>query len=224
MVEDRLNWNQINTVFLDMDGTLLDLHFDNYFWLQHVPRRYAELREISIAEAHQQVMAKTHAVKGTLEWYCLDYWSKELGLDIALLKQEVDHLIQIHPHVITFLDAVRKAGRRIVLVTNAHTKSLELKMERTQLQGHLDRVISAHDIGVPKEAPEFWGKLNSIEPFDPLHTLFVDDTVSVMDSAHRYGIRWLVAISAPDSKAEPNVISDYQAVDSFEPLIPLLSL
>ena len=25
-----INWQQIDTVFLDMDGTLLDLHFDNY--------------------------------------------------------------------------------------------------------------------------------------------------------------------------------------------------
>ncbi|HBT55971.1 MAG TPA: haloacid dehalogenase, partial [Pseudomonas sp.] len=32
-----LNWNAIDTVLLDMDGTLLDLHFDNHFWLEHMP-------------------------------------------------------------------------------------------------------------------------------------------------------------------------------------------
>ncbi|MCP4043692.1 MAG: haloacid dehalogenase, partial [Gammaproteobacteria bacterium] len=34
-----INWNSIHTVLLDMDGTLLDLHFDNQFWLEHVPLR-----------------------------------------------------------------------------------------------------------------------------------------------------------------------------------------
>lgn len=222
MASNPLDWKQIETVFLDMDGTLLDLHFDNYFWLHHVPLRYAELHQMPLDEAHEEVVARTHAVKGSLNWYCLDYWSKELGLDIALLKHEVDHLIQVHPHVLPFLDAVRQLGRRIVLVTNAHTKSLELKMERTQLHGHLDRTISSHQLGVPKEAPEFWQLLQEIEPFDRRHTLFVDDTVTVLDAARHYGIRWLVAISAPDSKVAPNEVSGYLAVDDFRTLTPLI--
>ena len=37
-----IDWNAINTVLLDMDGTILDLHFDNYFWKEYVPQKYAE--------------------------------------------------------------------------------------------------------------------------------------------------------------------------------------
>ena len=41
------DWENIETVLLDMDGTLLDLHFDNHFWLQHVPVCYAEKHGLS---------------------------------------------------------------------------------------------------------------------------------------------------------------------------------
>ena len=46
-----LDWNNISTVLLDMDGTLLDLHFDNYFWQHHVPVRYAEKHKLELDDA-----------------------------------------------------------------------------------------------------------------------------------------------------------------------------
>jgi putative hydrolase of the HAD superfamily len=153
-----LNWNQIDTVLLDMDGTLLDLHFDNHFWLEHVPLRYAEKHGLSREAAQDALTPRYSKVAGTMDWYCVDYWSRELELDIARLKEEVEHLIAVHPHVVDFLALVRQS-RRTVLVTNAHHKSLALKMRKTRLDGYFDAVICAHDIGVPKEHPEFWGKL-----------------------------------------------------------------
>ncbi len=127
-------WSRIDTVLLDMDGTLLDLHFDNHFWLEYVPQRYAVARGISEAAARKELMARYQDIQGTLDWYCVDHWTRQLGLDIALLKEEVDHLISVHPHVTDFLDLLQRAGKSRVLVTNAHQKSLDLKMRRTQLR------------------------------------------------------------------------------------------
>lgn len=214
------DWSRIDTVLLDMDGTLLDLHFDNHFWLEHVPRRYAERHGISQAEAHAQLMDRYRAVEGTLDWYCVDHWSHELGLDIVMLKQEVAHLIAIHPHVLAFLDALGQAGKRRVLVTNAHRKSLALKMQRTQLGGHLDRLLCAHDFGLPKEAPEFWPRLREEEPFGPDRTLFVDDSLPVLRSAANYGIAHLLAISAPDTRQPAREVSEFPAVSDFSTLLP----
>ncbi len=215
-----IDWNQIDSVFLDMDGTLLDLHFDNHFWLEHVPRRYAEAHGLSPEQAGEELLARYGKIAGTLNWYCIDHWSQELGLDIALLKAEVGHLIAVHPHVVDFLDGVRRFGKRLVLVTNAHQKSLALKMEKTQLGGHFDQMVCAHDLGLAKEDPQFWEKLQTIEPFDPQRTLFVDDSPSVLQSARNYGIKWLLAILKPDTQEPRREPGEFDAIDDFSSIIP----
>ena len=213
------DWRQIDTILLDMDGTLLDLHFDNHFWLEHVPRRYAEARGIDVEEARKALKAQYRAIEGTLDWYCLDHWSGVLGLDIAMLKQEVDHLIQVHPYVPAFLARARGLGKRLVLLTNAHQKSLALKMEKTRLAGCFDAVISAHDLGLPKEDPAFWEQLARIEPYDRQRTLFIDDSPAVLESARGAGIAHLIAIQRPDSRQPPREIADFPAIDDFSALL-----
>jgi len=104
--------------------------------------------------------------------------------------------------VTEFLDALAARGKRRVLVTNAHRKSLDLKMRKTHLDQHLDCLISSHDFGHAKEFDEFWPALQQIEPFDPNRTLFVDDSLHVLKSAERYGIANIVAITFPDSRQE----------------------
>jgi putative hydrolase of the HAD superfamily len=216
----EIDWQAIETVFLDMDGTLLDLHFDNHFWLEHVPQRYAERTGLPPEEARRQLLERYRSVEGTLAWYCLDHWSRELGLDIALLKQEVDHLIAVHPHVLDFLATLQARGKRRVLVTNAHQKALALKLRKTQLGGHFDGIVSAHSLGLPKEDPGFWSRLHAIEPFDPGRTLFVDDSPAVLRSAERYGFRWLLAVTEPDSRGGQRTAPEFPAIRHFAELMP----
>ena len=217
----RLPWPEIRTVLLDMDGTLLDLRFDNHFWRELVPERYAQRRGLPLDEARAEVKARTRAIEGTLNWYCLDYWTQELGLDIVALKREIENLIAVHPHVIEFLDALRQANKRVVLVTNAHQDSLTLKMEKTRLAGHFDAIICAHDLGLVKEQPEFWPRLQEVEPFDPAATLLVDDNFDILRTAHDYGVAWLVSALWPDSADPPRAPDRFPAIHDFSELMPV---
>lgn len=214
-----LNWHNIDTVFLDMDGTLLDLNYDNQFWLKHLPQRYAEHYQLSFEEAKKRLLKRYTEILGTLEWYCVDYWTDELKMDVALLKEELAHLIAVHPHVIDFLSFLREQQKRVVLVTNAHYKSLSLKMQRTQLAHHFDQIVCAHDLGLPKEAIAFWDKLQQIEPFAPNRTLFVDDSLPVLRSAAHYGIHHLLAIYQPDSQLPPKDVGEFKAIHTFREIM-----
>lgn len=204
-----------------MDGTLLDLNFDNHFWQQHVPLRYAEARGLHREAAREELMARYHACAGSLDWYSVDFWETELELDIMRLKQEVAHLIAVHPYVIDFLVALRAAGKRTVLVTNAHHKSLTLKMGRTGLGGYFDDLITAHEIGLPKEDRGFWERLRERENFAPATTLLVDDSLPVLDSARAYGIARLIAVKRPDTRQPPKDTGAYAAIESFDELMPI---
>jgi len=214
------DWTTISTVLLDMDGTLLDLNYDNYFWLHHLPLRYAALHELPEDEARSYLLDRFTTERGTMNWYCLDYWSDELDIDVALLKSEVAHLIAVHPHVISFLTALRASGRIAVLVTNAHQKSLALKLKHTELAGHLDDVICAHDLGLPKEEQRFWAVLHQRLDYDEQRTLLIDDNLDVLRSARRGGIAQLFAMARPDSHKPLQPTAEFDAIEHFSELIP----
>jgi len=214
-----LPWTEIDTVLLDMDGTLLDLHFDNHFWLEHLPQRYAELHGISRALADAELLPLFHAHAGQLNWYCTDFWSRELNLSIRELKREVAHLIALRPDADTFLAAVRAAGKRVVLITNAHRDSLSLKLERIELAPYFDRLISSHDYGFAKEDQQFWFALQQDLGFAAARSLFIDDSLPILRSARAFGIAQLLAVRQPDSRKGPKDTEEFAAVDDYRALI-----
>ena len=214
-----IEWNKIDTVLLDMDGTLLDLNFDNHFWQEFVPLKFAEKSGISLAAAKLQLEPRFKSMQGKLEWYCLDYWSRVLELDIAGLKAEISGLIAVLPHVTEFLEKVRQSSRRVILVTNAHRDSLGLKMDKTCLQPFFDAIISSHDFGLAKEQAGFWLSLQKQHPFDKKKTLLVDDSLAVLHSARQFGIGYVISVSRPDSTRPKKVIDDFPAIEDFRELM-----
>jgi 5'-nucleotidase len=218
-----IDWKAIDTVLLDMDGTLLDLYFDNHFWLEHLPQRYAQRHATSPELAREHLTALFAAQRGTLNWYCVDYWSRELQLDIAELKREVEHLIGIRPYVEEFLNRLHDSSRQVWLVTNAHRKSLDLKMQRTGIDRWFDRIISSHDLSAPKELAEFWQQLRGLNPFDPARTLLIDDTAAVLFAAQRFGIGHLLTLLQPDSRQARRIDTEFPGILHFDEIMPPLS-
>ncbi|MEO5346763.1 MAG: GMP/IMP nucleotidase [Magnetococcus sp. YQC-9] len=214
----RVPWSEVHCVLLDMDGTLLDLHFDDVFFRQTVPKAYAEKNGLDFNSAYERVLAAYSENQGTLAWYDLDGWSERLGLDIPLLKEEVAHLIRVHPHVLPFLQAVRASGRPIHLVTNAHGHSLRLKFARTPIGEYLDSAITSHEIGWAKEQAPFWPLLTGRLGFDPASTLLVDDAESVLNAAFDFGIAHLRQVLTPSSGAPPKSSGRFPALMDFRDL------
>ena len=219
-----INWQAIETVLLDMDGTLLDLHYDSFFWQQYLPERYAEIKGVQLQAAKQLVITETKLNGGTLNWYSTDYWSQLLDLDVVKLKHEISHKVAIRPYCIDFLDALRAAGKDVVMVTNAHHDSLNLKMDKTQLADKFDRLITVHEFSVPKEDPQCWHEVYKLHPFLGTKTLLIDDNLHALESAREYGIQHLLAIFQPDSQAPRREIVGFDAIHSFDEIMPVYEI
>jgi putative hydrolase of the HAD superfamily len=216
----HIDWKLIDTVLLDMDGTLLDRHFDDHFWLEHVPRTWSRKNRVPLGEAKKRLYEMFHSQERTLNWTDLDYWSEHLGLDIPMLKLEIDHLIAVHPGVVEFLTFLRQHGKHAWLVTNAHAKTLDLKMKKTRLGPYFTGIISAHDLGLPKEETAFWGKLRERVPFSPERTMLGEDSETNLGTADEYGIRYLIYVSRFSSKVTPQPSATYTSIHYFSQLIP----
>jgi len=215
-----LDWQAIDTVLLDMDGTLLDLRFDTQFWTCVLPARYAQRHGLSLEDAEARLAALFYRTRHKLEFYCLDWWIRETALDLVTLKLEMAHLIRYRPSVEPFLTALGRSGRERVIVTNAHPTVHRIKRERTGLDGLVDGVECAHDYRVPKEAVAFWRALARRRPFEPARTLLVDDNLRALEAARRFGIAHLRAVRQPDSGAAPLEGLPFEAIDDFASITP----
>ncbi|MFW2367033.1 MAG: GMP/IMP nucleotidase [Desulforhopalus sp.] len=212
-------WEEIDTIFLDMDGTLLDKYYDDYFWEHFVPEVYAAKNNVEPAAARTLLLDTYRRVENTLQWTDLDYWSKQLDLDIAALKYEIRHLVSILPHVTAFFEHLKEKKKKTHLITNAHPTALKIKMDQVNLAENFQRMICSKEVGAAKEQPEFWEKLQDIIPYDKRHTLFADDTEKVLHSAKEYGIRHLVHIAKPSSRLPARFSIHYPSISNFQELI-----
>ena len=216
-----INWSAIDTVLLDMDGTLLDLHFDNYFWQIHVPEHYGQKHGLSLDESKTILYPRFAAQQGSLNWYCLDYWSKDLGLDIVVLKHDIQERIALRTEALDFLQALAASHKPVWLVTNAHPQALALKLNKTLISHFFDHIISSHQFGKPKENLQFWHDLQNYSHFAPEQTLFIDDSESVLKTAANFGIKHILSIKHPDSQTVQHRQSQFPMLEHFKDILPI---
>jgi len=209
----HIPWDRIDTVLVDMDGTLLDLAFDNYFWLELVPRHYAAQRRLPEHAARVELMQSYRALEGQLAWYCVDHWTAALGIDLRALSRQHSERICYLPMAPEFLAMVRARGKHLILVTNAHRDVLAVKVERTGLDREVDALVSSHDFRAPKESPAFWQRFHECGQFDPERTMLIEDSLSVLAAGRAFGLGYTLAIQRPDSSQPPRDISDFPAID-----------
>lgn len=215
-----VNWDRIDTVLLDMDGTLLDLNYDNTLWNELVPTRYSEAHGLSLHDARVKLFARMREIHGELNFYCLDHWQQFTRLDIVGLHGELTHLIAYRPNAQAFLRQLKALGKRSLLVTNAHRDSLKVKDAHSQLVHEVDVDVSCHDYGAPKEDPGFWQRLRQQHQYDPHRTLLIDDNAAVLNAAATSGIAHLFTVIQPDSTRPPRRNLAHKAFNDFCEIMP----
>lgn len=213
------DWREFDTILLDMDGTILDLAYDNYFWLELVPRSLARKRNADIAEVTEDLFARFARKQGSLDWYCLDYWTEELSLDLRALKSASSHRVRYLPGAVGFLRTLQASGKTVALVTNAHAHTLEIKKGVAGLGRWIETFISSHEFGAPKESAVFWAAAQQRLGFDPARTLFIDDSLPVLDAAAGCGLAGVLAVTRPDSRQPARVVSRHASVEAIGQLL-----
>ena len=70
---EAVDWSQLDTILLDMDGTLLDLEFDNHFWGTVIPGEWGRPRGLDVRTSQEKLAPVFAGEHGKLNWYCLDF-------------------------------------------------------------------------------------------------------------------------------------------------------
>lgn len=211
--------NQCETLMLDMDGTILDLSYDSHIWLKIIPEKLAEKRDIPISAAVSLMNEHVIRMKNTLEWYCIDNWSKLLDIDVLEIHRAEKGRIRYLPGAKSFLQEISNSSIRIILVSNSHRDTLNLKLNETDFGDYFEAIYISHDLVYPKENPLFWKELMKKESFKRNKTVFVDDNQSVLESASIFGIKSLIQILNPDSQQPELKSSNFFGVKDLSCLL-----
>ena len=214
-----MSWDRVETVILDIDGTLLDLNFDDHVWNRVLPERFAELHRLDVTDARDEIEKRLHQHRGTLAWYCFDHWFDLTGIPINDIEQELLHLVRIRPLVLEFLKFLQQRGLQVIFATNAHPTSLSFKMDIVDFGERFFAVKSSHEYGYAKENLKFWRSLQAEFAFDPAKSLLIDDNISVLQAARQYGIEYLFGVKFPNLEGTAISSSEFHCLDSFSELI-----
>ena len=212
------DWSAIDTVLLDLDGTLLDQAYDNHIWRDLVPQRFAMAQSMDLPAAHAEIARRFADRSGTLDWYCIEYWSRTLGIDIGALHREMRSHVAWLPGAREFLVRMRASGKRLVLLTNSHPIALAVKDEESGVLDYLDAAVTSHELGAPKEHGQFWTAALQRFAYDPSRSLFADDTSKMLAAARSAGIRWVYGVRHWDTKGSRREHVDHPAVDAVADL------
>jgi len=219
-VPDAIDWTQVDDVLLDMDGTLLDRDFDNFFFEEELPRRYAALQGMDESAAREKLFALYRSVEGELAWTDLHYWTKTTEIDVVALTREFSHRIGYLPGAEDFLRALRLRGKRVVILTNAHAEGVAIKCAKTGLDKQVDRIVNAFEVGALKMREAYWPACQRRLGFDPARALYIDDDEACLVAADTFGVRH-IRHSAKSSTKRPACLSRHYP--SLERLTDLLA-
>ena len=214
-----LDWGRIDDVLMDMDGTLLDRHFDNFFFEEELPRRYASLHGLSFEASRERLMAMYRAVEGELAWTDLQYWSERVGIDVVAMHRELQHLIGFLPGAEDFLKAVRIKGKRITVLTNAHEAGVAVKSAKTGLDRYVDRIVDAFEVGYLKMRSEYWPACRTLVGFDPGRSLYVDDDEACLVAAKQYGLAAIIHSAKSSSQLPPTRSPRFTSIEHLPALL-----
>jgi GMP/IMP 5'-nucleotidase len=214
-----LDWDGIDDVLVDMDGTLLDRHFDNCFFEEELPRRYAKIHGLSFEASREQLMAMYRSVEGELAWTDLHYWSNRVGIDVVAMHRELQHLIGFLPGAEEFLQAVRRKGKRLIVLTNAHAAGVAVKSAKTGLDRQVDRIVDAFEVGYLKMRSEYWPACRALVGFDPSRSLYVDDDEACLAAAREYGIATIIHSAKSSSQLPAARSASFTSVEHLPALL-----
>jgi putative hydrolase of the HAD superfamily len=163
----------LRVISFDVDGTLVDLRFNELIWNEGIPLLYAEKMGIGLEEARKHVKQEYDRVgENRLEWYDIRYWFRYFGLEgwRELLKS---YEVTIYPEVPWVLNTLTKKYD-LIAATNLTREFLDMEMK--DLRNFFKHVFSStSDFKQVKKTIGFYSKICDILQIKPQEMVHVGD-------------------------------------------------
>jgi len=108
----------LKIISFDVDGTLVDLEYNDLIWFKEIPELVAKKKKVSF-ERSLKFVCEEYAKLGehNLNWYDINYWISYFGIEISPDKifEKYEPQVKIYPEVIPLLEELKKKYILIVI-------------------------------------------------------------------------------------------------------------
>jgi len=150
----------VKVVSFDLDGTIVERKYTDYFWLEVIPKAYAEEKGIELNKAKRIVYLKYDEIgENDLRWYLPDFWLKYLNIrkNLNKLLYEAFRESRPYPYVKPLLSVLRKKKFKLILCTNASRDFAIEVLEYLSLKNFFDKIYSCvSDYGLIRKTRSFY--------------------------------------------------------------------
>ncbi|MEM0217494.1 MAG: HAD family hydrolase [Candidatus Nezhaarchaeales archaeon] len=153
-----LRVKDVKVISFDVTGTLVSEKFVDSFWLELIPKLFAERHDISIDEAKRVVYLSYDRIgRNDIRWYIPSYWFKLFDLKI-----EVSEALELIQSEVEVYNDVREALRRLstkydlVISSNLSREFIDVALEIVGFQGFKAIFSCVSDLGLTSKTPEFY--------------------------------------------------------------------
>lgn len=168
----------IKAVSFDMDGTLVDDWFVEYFWFRVIPELYAEKYGIGFEDAWRRVVIEYDEIGDRdIRWYLPEYWIERFRLDVDLkhLMEKVEPLVKYFEDVEPTLAQLH--GRYIIVVASNASKEF-VEIETRRMRKYIDGLFSSvTDLNKVRKDSEFYRYVAEQIGVKPPEVLHVGDNL-----------------------------------------------
>lgn len=176
--------SNFNNILLDWDGNLV---CTMELWLQAYKDTFKKFG-VDMADEDLVGVFSTHGQPGffqTLDLETKQNFYKEV---VVRAHQLLPEHVAFYPHVISVLNKLKEAGKKLGLVTNSDRLFINHAFEEFSLNALFDVVVTADDIQTTKPNPEGILKASQILNALPDQTLFVGDMATDVAAAKAAGV------------------------------------
>lgn len=109
--------NTLKIISFDVDGTLVDLEYNDLVWFKEIPELVAKKKKINFEESLKLVKEEYSRLgEHNLNWYDIKYWISYFDLEVSYKKilEKYESQIKIFPDVIPTLEELKKDFTLIV--------------------------------------------------------------------------------------------------------------
>lgn len=202
----------------DLDGVLIDSEtLYTQFW-KRVGERH-----------HLPSPTFAYDIKGTTlnDILTTHFPDPKVRADVDRLLHDFENEIvyPVFPGALEFVDALRAAGLKTVIVTSSDSKKMEfLFRQHPDFPTHFDAIVTACDVTHSKPHPEPYLVGASKAGVKPSECLVFEDSYQGLESGRRAGCK-VIGISTTNPASEVRLRSDVEApsLASLQPRIPELT-